>query len=214
MERLNTWRSCSWSPVLPVHPSIPLVCVAAGGDGKISDFLRDTPPVNEPVPTRPHVSKIPDTMTAADSGCLSDNYWPFVLTINPLSVYLQTLLWTEPHPLRLVWLPAAESAGNQPELQRGYTAKEKGERSPLAFLRWHKAGRCGKPQLLHSLRFENMKVTTAFDLQTWIRLAASEKKWLWKTIFPNYLPIAPYPSFHSFHFTLAIQTLIWKWDED
>lgn len=168
----------------------------------------------QPVPTRLYVSKIPHTMTAADCGSLSGkfDYWPFALTINALSVYLQTLLGTEHCPLPLVWLPAAESAGNQPELQRWYTAKEKGERTPLAFLGWHKAGRCGKPQLLHSLRFESMKVTTAFDLQTWIRLAASEKKWLWKLYSPIICPSLHIPP--SIPPTLAIQTLIWKWDED
>lgn len=148
-------------------------------------------------------------MTAADCGCLSGTF-DYILFLT-LLVYLQTLLGTEHHPLRLVWLPAAESAGNQPELQQWYTAKEKGVRTPLAFLGWHKAGRCGKPQLLHSLRFENMKATIAFDLQTWIHLSASEK-WLWKLYSPIICPSLPIlPSIPP---TLAIQTLIWKWDED
>lgn len=153
----------------------------------------------------------------------SNRLWPFIwqvplrtfcliCLIKALSIYLQTLLRTEHRSVCLVGLPAAESAGNQPKLQRWYTEKQKGERTPLVFLGWHKAGRCGKPQLLHSLRFENMKVTTTFDLQTWIRLSASEKNWFWKLYSPIICPSLPIPP--SIPPTLAIQTLIWKRDQN
>lgn len=102
------------------------------------------------------------------------------------------------------WLPAADSAGKQPELQRRYQRGGNG---------WHKAGRCGKPQLLHSPRFENMKRTTAFDLVSWIRLRASEKKMALETRFPNYLPITPYPSFHSSPISDSgfDMKVVWRW---
>lgn len=153
---------------------------------------------------------------------------PFILTVRAKDIICRLIIGT--------WMSLTEPSKVQTDFQqltqqingksgRDNTEKDRnrgrqGEGVLLAFLRWHKAGRCGKPQLLHSLWSENIKSTTSFDLQTWIRLSASEKNsTALETIFPNYLPITPtlflplslLPSIPP---TLTILSLISKWDGD
>lgn len=184
-------------------PSNPWACVAESADEKISLFH----PVNDLSTCTNQTSRQQKTWChnsrrrpAVDLG--SYNYGPFGLTSNAGWVYV-LVHGAQPDFQKLTQQVNSQNCSNG----------TKGEAKALAFLGWHKAGRCGKPQLLHSPKFENMKRTTAFDLVCWMRLQASEKKMALETGFPNYLPITTYPSFHSSHISDSgfDMKVVWRW---
>lgn len=156
--------------------------------------------------TRRHVSRTPDT--TADCGCLSGKFnqgpFFFFLMIDALSVYLHMLLGIEHHPLRPVWLPAADSAGKLPELLRWYTAKRKRGKSaarvpqmtqsrPLWETSASSFTEVWKHEKDHSVWSPELNTSLGF-----------RKEMPLETIFPNYLPITPYPSFHSSHISDSV----------
>lgn len=104
--------------------------------------------------------------------------------------------------------------------KRDSRGKEGRKRKLLGFLRRHRTGHWGKPQLLPSLWSENIKSTTLFDLQSWIRRSASPQKkhsfgnhilqlfphsspWLFYTFLPLFL--------HSSHISKSVFDIKVRW---